>query len=252
MSDMSSSRSLCAAVAVFALMSLTTSPATGQIPEEFTNLQLLPEDIERRQLIDTMRGFSMQLGVRCSHCHVGEDQTSAFSDYDFPSDDKETKRIARTMITMTREINEKHLTSLGRDDVFQVTCATCHDGLPKPATLNGQLMSSFDDGGTYGLLETYKSLRDEHYGRGVYNFGEDSLIGVATTLARGREDLGAAQAVLELNLEYYPDSFMTWYSMGELKSLAADNEGAAAAFQKALEIEPDNKWAKAALERLQQ
>jgi len=52
---------------------LTASPARAEIPDEFTNLEVLPEDITRGELVSIMRGFAGALGVRCNHCHVGED-----------------------------------------------------------------------------------------------------------------------------------------------------------------------------------
>ena len=229
---------------------LAGAVANAQIPQQFTNLELLPTDIGRRELIETMRGFSEQLGVRCNHCHVGEDQTSAFSDYDFPADEKETKRVTRAMMSMTREINSRHLAGLGRETVSEVTCATCHHGQPIPSTLSQLLMTAFDEGGSDQLVATYGQLHGELYGRGVYDFGETALLGVASTLARQRKDLAAAEAVLTLNLEQYPDSFMNWYSMGELKSMSGDDAGALAAFQKALDIDPENEWARKAIEKL--
>ena len=41
-------------------------------PQTLENLKVLPEDMDVRALIGVMRGFSMGLGVRCQHCHVGE------------------------------------------------------------------------------------------------------------------------------------------------------------------------------------
>jgi cytochrome c biogenesis protein CcdA len=38
-------------------------PAAAQFPEKFTNLQVLPKDISRKQLESTMRGFAFALNV---------------------------------------------------------------------------------------------------------------------------------------------------------------------------------------------
>jgi len=49
------------------------APAAGQFPpDSVVNLQVLSEDMTPRQVIRVMREFSMGLGVRCEHCHVGE------------------------------------------------------------------------------------------------------------------------------------------------------------------------------------
>jgi hypothetical protein len=46
----------------------------------------------------------LALGVECSYCHVGTDDRS-LTDFEFPSDAKETKRIAREMVRMVAAIN---------------------------------------------------------------------------------------------------------------------------------------------------
>lgn len=76
-------------------------------PPPFENLQVLPEDIPRQELVDTMKAFTRALGVRCSHCHVGEGDD--LRTYDFPSDAKEEKRAARVMIEMVQAINGEFL-----------------------------------------------------------------------------------------------------------------------------------------------
>jgi hypothetical protein len=48
------------------------------------------------------------LGVRCSHCHMGE-ESDPLETYDFASDDKLLKRKAREMIRMMQAINGPHL-----------------------------------------------------------------------------------------------------------------------------------------------
>ncbi len=105
-------------------------------PEEFTNLQILPEDIEPRQLTNMMRGFAMGLGVRCEHCHVGE-PGQPLSSFDFASDDRETKMKAREMMRMVSAVNSEYLAQLGErsEPPLEVQCATCHHGQSLPQTL---------------------------------------------------------------------------------------------------------------------
>ena len=117
---------LAAAVALAA-----AAPAAAQIPEKFTNLQVLPRDIPRDQLVRVMRGFTTSLGVRCNHCHVGPGPAT-LEGFDFASDDKETKRVARVMMKMTQEINTRLLPQTGRSPLTEVRCMTCHRGVAKP------------------------------------------------------------------------------------------------------------------------
>ncbi|HXV14001.1 MAG TPA: c-type cytochrome, partial [Candidatus Krumholzibacteria bacterium] len=62
---------LLAVVMVFAAAWIAV-PAPAQIPDTFTNLKVLPKDIQKAELVGIMRGFSMALNVRCTHCHKGD------------------------------------------------------------------------------------------------------------------------------------------------------------------------------------
>ena len=130
------------------MMAGLTAPITAQIPEEFTNLKVLPEDIPQRRLLTIMRGFTRALGVRCSTCHVGEEGQD-LSEYDFASDDEATKRTAREMLEMVQSINENVISSLadrGTPEI-EVGCVTCHAGRRRPTTLVQELTWASADGG---------------------------------------------------------------------------------------------------------
>ena len=62
-------RALMSAVLVL----VVAAGAEAQIPERFENLQVLPQTTTRPELVAVMRSFATALGVRCVHCHVGED-----------------------------------------------------------------------------------------------------------------------------------------------------------------------------------
>lgn len=105
-------------------------------PPDPTNLQVLPNDIAKADLVRTMRSFARGLGVRCQHCHVGE-EGEALETFDFASDAKPTKATARAMITMVTAINGQYLKDVGHDPAGgspKVTCYTCHRGETHPAT----------------------------------------------------------------------------------------------------------------------
>jgi photosynthetic reaction center cytochrome c subunit len=97
------------------------------------NLKVLPKDIAREDLIRIMRGYAGLLGVECSFCHARNPQTHKL---DFPSDAKDDKTIARTMILMTQTINEQYMTQVHDPDAMpedkHVTCGTCHRGHSMP------------------------------------------------------------------------------------------------------------------------
>src|SRR5688500_6532353 len=74
------------------------------------NLQVLPKTMSRQEVTQIMRGFTRGLGVRCQHCHVGEGND--LSKFDFASDAKPTKEIARRMMLMSTDINTKALAGI--------------------------------------------------------------------------------------------------------------------------------------------
>jgi len=217
------------------------APSKAQIPEEFSNLQLLPEDIGQRDLINVMRGFASSLGVRCNHCHVGEN-TATLEDFDFASDEKETKKIARVMMQMTDAINKNHMPQIGRADAKEVRCGTCHSGLTKPTTLRAELLSEYDEKGLDATKLMYEEMREEYYGEGVFNFSEFALTGLAERLARGHKDTDGAQEILEYNLELFPESAYTYGQMGRLAMLTGDTAAAITALEKAVELDPESDW----------
>jgi hypothetical protein len=78
------------------------------------NLKILkPEEVR-----GMMFGMRASLGVMCNHCHVQGDNAS---------DDNPKKLVARSMMTMLKEINAKF-----PDGKEHVTCYTCHRGKTTP------------------------------------------------------------------------------------------------------------------------
>ena len=123
---------------------LLCAPAQSQSqfpPEKFENLQVLPKDIGQRELIDVMKRFSQGLGVRCWHCHEGKEGQD-LSTFDFITDEKSHKQVAREMLIMMQEINNNLLKKAGQilqeadhghDEAPMISCLTCHRGKTEPA-----------------------------------------------------------------------------------------------------------------------
>ena len=122
----------CAAFVAAVAAAQAPTPPAAPPPPSFKNLQVFPKDISRDQLIGNMKGFAQGLGVRCTHCHVGE-EGQPLSTFDFASDAKPTKLIARKMLVMVHRINEQDFGVTTFKDV-KVTCFTCHRGSTKPLT----------------------------------------------------------------------------------------------------------------------
>jgi tetratricopeptide (TPR) repeat protein len=224
-------------------------PAEAQIPDEFTNLKVLPKEISKRELVSIMRNFAGSLGVRCSHCHVGESTTS-LEGFDFASDEPEPKRVAREMMKMTRQINDEALPATERKSLTRVRCVTCHRGLEEPETLDKLLLGVVEEEGVAAAQERYRELREKYYGSGSYDFSAGALNRVAETLAQEKSDVDGAIAVMKLNLEFNPDAAYSHLMLGQFYATKGDKEAAVSAVERSLELEPDNQWAKRMLERV--
>jgi len=96
----------------------------------YKNLQVFPKDISRENLIANMKLFALSLGVRCTYCHVGE-EGKPLSTFDFASDAKQKKKIARDMLRMAHRLNTD-LPGITGDPSARITCYTCHRGSTKP------------------------------------------------------------------------------------------------------------------------
>jgi cytochrome c peroxidase len=127
---------LAAGCAAFltAVATAQTSPAPsgGPTAPPYKNLQVLSKDITQAQLMQNMKFFAQSLGVRCVHCHVGE-EGKPLSTFDFASDAKKEKQTARAMLRMVHRINSEEFGVKDFSNV-RVTCYTCHRGALKPAT----------------------------------------------------------------------------------------------------------------------
>ena len=124
------------AVALSALLVLSCSAVQQQKSQpprpddlHFHNLQVLPQNITREELVTTMRRFTQALGVGCDYCHA---PSANGEELDFPSDAKREKSSARLMIRMTNRINDDYISQIP-DAHTEVTCWTCHRGEAQPA-----------------------------------------------------------------------------------------------------------------------
>jgi hypothetical protein len=129
----------CAGFVIDAVCQQSTPPPSIQqtrprrpMPKP-TNLQVLPKDIAVPDLLAMMRSYTAALGVECEFCHTIDPKTHKT---DYASDANPDKTIARTMITMTREINAKFMSQIQDPDATPadktVTCGTCHRGNSMP------------------------------------------------------------------------------------------------------------------------
>jgi hypothetical protein len=135
-------------------------PAGGQRaggPPPMTNLQIFPKDAPREQVLATMQAFTQSLGVQCNYCHVFEGRGGR---NDMAADEKPTKKAARGMMLLAREINSKLPEAVGKsaDATTRVGCATCHRGVPIPKQIADIVTEAAGSGGATAGLANYKEL----------------------------------------------------------------------------------------------
>jgi tetratricopeptide (TPR) repeat protein len=225
-------------------------PAAAQIPDTFENLQILPKDISRQDLMNVMREFTGALGVRCNACHVPGPDPGSLQGFDFASDEPKNKDVARGMLKMTHEINHTLLPAAGKKDALQVRCVTCHRGVPEPEPLADLLLEEAQEKGVPAASAKYRELREMFYGSAAYDFRPATLDKVAETLAQERKDVDGAIAMARLGLEYDPESVRTLVTLGQLLAGKGEKKEALVHLEKAVALEPDDDWAKRALEQV--
>jgi tetratricopeptide (TPR) repeat protein len=228
---------------------LALSLAEAQAPAQFTNLQYFPKTISRDELIGVMRGFSFSLNVRCQYCHAVKEGAS-LKDADFASDEKETKRTARNMLRMVDAINQDYIAKLGRQAPHPVACVTCHHGLSVPTTMNALLAETLEKKDIAAALARYRELRKQAYGDGQYDFGETPLNQLTESLLKLHKTKEAV-AIMDLNLEVNtPPSLWSYNLLAMAHRANNETEKAKADFQKILELNPQDAFAKKQLEEL--
>ena len=233
------------------------APALAQAPDggaqapaapPMTNLQFIPKDTPRPQVLQMMQQVAAALGVQCNYCHVMEGRGGRT---DMAADDKPTKRAARGMMLLARDINAKLPEAIGKasEATTRVGCATCHRGVPVPKQITDVVTDAAAAGGAAAGLAKFRELREKFYGGQSYDFSENGLLATAQrALAANRPD--DALAYLRANVDYYPKSARSYVMMSQAHMVKHDKAAAIKDLEKALEIEPGNAQSKAQLENL--
>lgn len=221
-------------------------------PEKPENLQVFPKDWPGSRLRAPMMGFTRALGVRCSYCHKGE-EGQPLNTYDFASDENPNKERAREMLRMLGSINN-HLDKIEPSGEKRVNmwCHTCHSGRPKPTTLAEELEETYRAKGLDAALAHYNRLKDEYYGKGVFNFESESTLNRFGYAMLGNEDADSAIRIFQFNAETFPESANVWDSLAEAYMKAGQIQLAITNYRKSLELNPENTNAVNMLKKLEE
>ncbi len=233
---------LCLAVAVATAVAFAPSPSIAQPkdswnwPAQAQNLKVLPKKTPPDQLRGVMTGFTRSLGVKCSHCHVGE-------------------AIARDMMKLTKKVNEElgEISELARSGPHssrvQVQCVTCHRGMPHPRTLSSTLSLAYEAGGADSAIAEYQMLRRGSYDAGSYDFREPSLEELGE-YAYQKNDTSGALRIFELNMRQFPESGNVYARLAQLYLARGDTARAITNYQRALNVDPGNSAGAEGVQRL--
>lgn len=221
-------------------------------PDKPKNITALPSTVGGRDLQRTMTGYTNALGVRCTHCHVGEEGKD-FNEYDFVSDAKPAKNKARLMIKMVKSINTQFLADLHEDGTasMQVNCQTCHRGNSVPITLDEQLKRTYDRTGIDSTIKQYRALREQFYGGFTYNFKERTLLRLADRIKEDSTKISHAMEIVKLNIEMYPAYPFSYTHLASYYEDLGNKQAAIENYQKALSLNPNEEMIKKRIEALQ-
>ena len=221
----------------------------AQFPEKFENLKVLPKDIARDELREMMRDFSTALGVGCGECHVSE-QEGQQRRYDWASDDKDHKEIARVMMEMVAAINGNHLAKLGEEghEGPRAQCVSCHQGQKEPHVLK-EVLQAQAGSGPEDVIAEYSEWRSGQ-DKGLDYVQDQTLSSFAQQLAIAGGKPDDAVMILKANLESHPQSVGSYFALGEIYRLQRKSDLAKANFEKVLELDPNNRRAQGRLRQL--
>jgi hypothetical protein len=98
--------------------------ATAFAGPEHKNLQVLSKGIPDADLKKMMDGFTEQLGVKCTFCHILDQ---------YEKDERPHKADARRMIKLVLDMRMKKADYFGpRVKEAVITCGICHRGQAEP------------------------------------------------------------------------------------------------------------------------
>ena len=245
-------------VLLVGVRALAQTPAGGgqQAAPPMTNLQVWPKDTSPAIVLQFMNAFDDSLGVQCNYCHVQQGGR-----FDFASDEKREKKVARQMILLRDSINVVLPAIVGKPAgagptsgdghpgaPVRVLCSSCHRGLPVPASIADVVTDAATSGGAAGLAK-FKELRARYYGGQQYDFTEYALVGIATTALNAKRPDDALE-YLQTNLEYFPKSSITYQAMALAKNAKGDRGAAIKDLETAIQLDPQNAQVKNQLQQL--
>jgi len=239
-------RTCASSVVLLLIASVAGSQAPGKWPpDSLINTKVIPKNTPPIPVVGTMRNFAGDLGVRCQFCHVGQ-EGQPLQQFDFASDEKRTKQVARQMMLMVQEINRRIDSLPGHTQGLAVSCRTCHRGLSKPVPLSQIVADAAIASGADSALRAYRALKQRYAGSDAYDFREVSLNTAAFRVGRANKTEDAL-AILDFNETLFPNSSNMSVFRGNILLMKADTSNAERAFREAVRRDSTNGEARGRL-----
>jgi hypothetical protein len=225
--------------------------AAEGLPPAPHNLQFFPKETTAAQIVPIMRNFNAALGVNCTYCHNSEPPADRPGN-DFASDEKQTKKTARVMLNMVRQVNMTLQSQLGKPagELTNVQCVTCHRGVAIPKQLTALLTETATKDGLPAAVKQYQDLRKQYYGTQAYDFSEGTLVTVAQQALMNNKPADAL-AFAQANIAYNPNSARSYQIESQAYQRQNQKDAAIGALQKAIQLDPMNQGYKNQLQQLQ-
>ncbi len=214
------------------------------------NLKVLPKNISDKELHKIMDSFTYALGVHCNYCH-GNPKEESTKRTDFAADTNSNKQISRIMMKMVSNINNNLLKDAREinSDVGKVECATCHRGSPNIDKIEDLLFESYHKNGLDAAMNTYSNLKQKYYGSFTFDFRDNALLSFASKILEAGKNDDATKVVTK-DIELFPESTSAYSFLGNIYMKNGNNDMAIKNFEKAVQLEPRNRFANQMLRRL--
>jgi hypothetical protein len=241
------------------------------------NLQVLPKDMPRQQVVAIMQSFRNALGVQCAFCHAEREGAAPGGapaggppaggggapggaapggggggpPLNYALDTKDQKKTARLMFKMMDSINNVYLKMMPTRDPsapVPVNCYTCHRGVSKPMTIDMVLAQQIEKFGVDSAIAKYRSLRTD-VAAGRYNFTETPVTQAAQRLA-SQQKYDEALKLLQMNAEFNPTSTTVDYQIADVMINKGDKDAGIARLRAILQKNPNDRQARQRLTQL--
>jgi tetratricopeptide (TPR) repeat protein len=228
-----------------------SSKAQNNRDDKPVNLKVLPSNISENELRQLMDSYSTALGVHCNFCH-GNPNDKGIGKTDFGADANPKKNVAREMIKLVNGINTNMLQGARALDagIGSVSCVSCHHGSASIDLLEDVLFRTYKKKGLDSTISRYNNLKKQYYGSFTYDFSNRALLSFASKVNE-TGNFDDAITIGKKNCELFPDYTWSFVFIADIYSKNGKKDEAVKNYEKAIQLDPNNRYASQQLRKLQ-